>query len=200
MPVGHQHLLGVGEAGLLGQGATRTVRRSRRPWPRSTVTLGGGKRPLGELADRRHQPRLVLLGHQQVVRVPLGDQVAGVVTLAVQRIGGDHPPGQVHLLQQRPKPGDLVALPPTRGWASTVPCCWSSAASRCTRRPPVSTAPRSVLPSTATAPSSVAVPSASAGGCRAASHPPTSRSSACASTRCNARRMVASSGGVSRPV
>jgi hypothetical protein len=42
MPVGHQHLLGVGEAGLLGQGATRTVRRSRRPWPRSTVTLGGG--------------------------------------------------------------------------------------------------------------------------------------------------------------
>jgi hypothetical protein len=36
--------------------------------------------------------------------------VVDVLALGVQRVGGDHPAGQVQPLQQRPEPGDLVSL------------------------------------------------------------------------------------------
>jgi hypothetical protein len=39
---------------------------------------------------------------------PVGDQPVGVLTLGVERVGGDDPPGKVQALQQRPEPGNLV--------------------------------------------------------------------------------------------
>jgi hypothetical protein len=44
------------------------------------------------------------------VRVLFGDQELGVLTLGVQRIGGDHRPRQVQRGQQRREAGDLVGL------------------------------------------------------------------------------------------
>ena len=40
----------------------------------------------------------------------LGDQPLGVLALGMQRVGGDHPPGKVQPLEQRPELGDLVGL------------------------------------------------------------------------------------------
>jgi hypothetical protein len=47
--------------------------------------------------------------------------------------------------------GTSSGAPPTWRWASTVRLAWSIQASRCTGRPSAARAPRSVLPSTATA-------------------------------------------------
>ena len=62
--------------------------------------------------------------------------------------------GDVDTVQQRRERGDLVGLPVTTHWPSTIPSPCSSAASRCTARssaPP--RAPRADLPSTAMGPS-----------------------------------------------
>jgi hypothetical protein len=39
-----------------------------------------------------------------------GDQELGVAALGVQRVRGHYVPGQVHVVQQRGEPGDLVGL------------------------------------------------------------------------------------------
>jgi hypothetical protein len=51
---------------------------------------------------------LVGLDEQQVGGVLVGDQPLGVLTLGVERIGGDDGVGEVQAVQQRPEPGDLV--------------------------------------------------------------------------------------------
>jgi hypothetical protein len=54
------------------------------------------------------QGGLVGLDNQQVVRLFLGDQELGGVGVGVQGIGGDHHPGKVQVVQQRPQRGDLT--------------------------------------------------------------------------------------------
>src|SRR6266540_1887524 len=93
-----------------GTGAVWTLRCSMRPWPRSTVWCTGGKRRLGQVADGGLQGGLVALDGEQVVGLAVTDQVAGMLGLGVERIGSDDPALQIHPLQQRPEPGDLVAL------------------------------------------------------------------------------------------
>jgi hypothetical protein len=60
---------------------------------------------------------LVALDHQQVGGLAALDQVAGGLAGGVQRVAGHHPPGQVHLVQQRLEGRDLPGLgrhPPLR--------------------------------------------------------------------------------------
>jgi hypothetical protein len=127
------------------------------------------------------------------MRVLLGDQELGVIALGVQRIGGDHRPGQVHRLQQRRETGDLVGLAVLFGLgehgAGLLVCCrqqvpglpvstgMPGATHRLTvhgHRPPL---PRPG-------------PAGRAACSRAASQDPTA-----ASTASSTRRIVASSGG-----
>jgi hypothetical protein len=73
---------------------------------------------VGGVGDRDLAPRqalelllqrgLVGLDDQQVGGVLVGDQPVGVLTLGVQGVGGEDGVGEVHSLQQRPEPGDLV--------------------------------------------------------------------------------------------
>jgi hypothetical protein len=51
-----------------------------------------------------------MLDGQDVVRVLGRDQELGVLALGVQRVGGDHRPGQLQRRQQRRKGGDFVGL------------------------------------------------------------------------------------------
>ena len=51
-----------------------------------------------------------MLDDQEVVRVFLGDQVIGVLSLGVHRVGGDDAPVQGQRRQQRREAGDLVRL------------------------------------------------------------------------------------------
>ena len=72
----------------------------------------------GVVGDRDVPPRqgfelavqrgLVGLHDQQIRGVLVGDQPLGVLTLGVERIGGDDGVGEVQVVQQRPEPGDLV--------------------------------------------------------------------------------------------
>ena len=54
------------------------------------------------------QRGLVGLHDQQIRGVLVGDQPLGVLTLGVERIGGNDGVGEVQVVQQRPEPGDLV--------------------------------------------------------------------------------------------
>ena len=51
-----------------------------------------------------------MLDGQDVMRATLSDQVAGVLALGVQRIGGDDRPGQGDPVQQHGQHRDLVGL------------------------------------------------------------------------------------------
>ena len=74
---------------------TLRVRHSSRPWPRLAGVEAGRDLPPGQVLELGVQAGLVLLHDQDVVRVLLGDQELGVLTLGVHRVGGDHSPGQV---------------------------------------------------------------------------------------------------------
>lgn len=50
--------------------------------------------PPGQVLDLGVQARLVLLHHQDVVRLLFRDKELGVLALGVQRVGGDDAPGQ----------------------------------------------------------------------------------------------------------
>src|SRR6266536_3796747 len=102
--------LAWGNRSPAGSGATWIVRCSMRPWPRSTVWCTGGKRRRGHAADGGLQGRLVALDTEHVVGLAVPDQVAGILGLGVERVGSDDLALQIHPLQQRPEPGDLVAL------------------------------------------------------------------------------------------
>ena len=84
--------------------------------------------------------------------------------------------------------GISLVLAPTASWATTVPVCWHNPASRCTRLPAASRAPRSVLPSKAITrrPLIVLV--------RNHIHAPISSSSLSGARRCRQRRIVDSDG------
>jgi hypothetical protein len=69
-----------------GTGAVRIVRRVTRPWARSTVWCAGGKHVGGQLVDRGHQARLVVLHREHVVSLPVFDQPAGVLGVGMERI------------------------------------------------------------------------------------------------------------------
>jgi len=56
------------------------------------------------------QRGLVGLDGQDVGGVLVGDQPVGMLALGVERVGGDHPPGQVQPVQQRLEPGGLIGL------------------------------------------------------------------------------------------
>ncbi len=100
-----------------------------------------------------------------------------MLALGVQRIRGNHCPGQVQRFQQRREQVISLVLPSTSAWASTTPACWSAAASRCRACPSALACrvPRTALPSTATARRSRRPdPAAGRAACsRAASHNPT---------------------------
>jgi len=141
------------------------------------------------VVDRLDQAGLVVLDHQHIVGVAVGDQVAGMGLLAVERVRGDHPPGQVDLVQQRPEPRDLVGLGVHPPLSQHQPVRPRRQQVRLGAVTPDRAAQRLAIhrdrPSLALLP---------------ASQPPTTQSDSSASTRCNARRMVASSGDVYRPV
>src|SRR5436190_20095424 len=56
------------------------------------------------------QGGLIILLREHVVRAEFLDEVAGVSTLSVQRIGGHHDPSHVHGAQKWWETGDLVGL------------------------------------------------------------------------------------------
>src|SRR6266540_7123307 len=73
-------------------------RTSTRWWPRSRVSSTTGTSRHGRVASWWCSAGW------------LGDQPLGVLALGMQRVGGDHPPGKVQPLEQRPELGDLVGL------------------------------------------------------------------------------------------
>jgi hypothetical protein len=83
-------------------------RSSTRWWPRSRVRSATGISRHGRLASWYRLGWLVGLDDQQVGGLLDADQPVSVGVLGVQRVRGDHPPGQVQPLQQGPEPGDLV--------------------------------------------------------------------------------------------
>jgi hypothetical protein len=70
--------------------------------------VGDGDLAPGQRLELLVQRGLVGLGDQQVGGVLHGDQPVGMLTLGVERIGGDHRAGQVQPLEQRLEPGDLA--------------------------------------------------------------------------------------------
>ena len=80
-------------------------------------------------------------------------QEHGVVSLGVERVGGDDSFSQVQVCQQRLEAGDLIGFPSTSTWASTALASWSATASRCAACPSALAwrGPRTALPSTASA-------------------------------------------------
>ena len=65
--------------------------------------------------------RLVALDDQQVLSAAPG-QVGGMITLGMQRIGGDDGAGDVNAIQQRGNRGISLVLAPTSTCPSTTPC------------------------------------------------------------------------------
>jgi len=109
--------------------------------------LTGATAESAVLSAWAHAPATwTFLHRQHIVR----DELAGVLALGVQRVGGHHDTSHVHGGQQRLETGDLVGLSSISRWATTIPLSWGIAARRCTPPCPVSSqVPRSVLPSTA---------------------------------------------------
>ena len=124
-----------------------------RPWPRSRVRSPHGDAVPGQGGAAVQQGGLVGLDHQQVVGLLAGDQELGGLVVGVERVGGDHHAGQVQGRQQRGEGGDLL------GRAADLALGQHRAAGVVHRRQQVhraavtagARAPRSVLPSTATA-------------------------------------------------
>jgi hypothetical protein len=85
---------------------------------------------------------------QHVVRAALV-QVVGVTELHVQRLGDDHRVGDVEAVEHHRQGGDLAGLLRYRGLGQHCAVCWSSAATRCGRRPWSVVVPRTVLPAIA---------------------------------------------------
>ena len=71
-------------------------------------TVGDGDLAPGEAGELVVEGGLVGLDDQQVGGVLVGDQPVGVLALGVHGVGGDHGAGEVHAVQQRLEPGDLV--------------------------------------------------------------------------------------------
>jgi hypothetical protein len=69
---------------------------------------GGGKRVRGKPVDGGLEAGLIGLDREQILGVLVLDQVAGMVSLGVQRIRGHDHPAQVEVVQQRAELGDLV--------------------------------------------------------------------------------------------
>ncbi|MER7045077.1 hypothetical protein [Streptomyces jumonjinensis] len=63
--------------------------------PAAAGRMAGGDPAPGQRVQRREQGRLVVLDHQQVVRLLVRGEEADVLALGVQRVGGDGDPGQV---------------------------------------------------------------------------------------------------------
>ena len=78
----------------------------------SPAALGGNDGHIGpgQVLELGEQRRLIRLHRQQIVRAALNHQIVSVVALGVQRISGDHCPGQIDQVQQRGELGDLVGL------------------------------------------------------------------------------------------
>ena len=90
------------------------VRVVIRPWPRSVCAVGDRGVGPGQRVERGEQAGLVVLDGEHEPRAALV-QVGGVVTLAVEGVGGDDQPGRVdagggQLVDQRGEHGDLVGL------------------------------------------------------------------------------------------
>src|ERR1035441_8352014 len=160
------------------------------------LAVSGGDVLPGQVLDLGIQGGPVLLHDQDVMRLLLLDQEAGVAALGMHRIRRHHAPGQVQGLQQRRELGDLIRLAiHVRLGEHTAPACWSAAASSCKACPSLLAwrASRTDFPSTATALRCWPRPSPWSGArsC-ASSQDPTAASSAAASTASRTRRMVAS--------
>src|SRR4029453_12935819 len=127
------------------------VRSSTRPWGAVAGPVQDGDVVPGQALAAVQERGLVGLNDQQVVGLLSGDQEGGGVGVGVQRVGGDHGAGQLQVGQQRLEAGDL-----TRG-AVDVALGEDGAGGVVHRGEQVdlaavvALAPRSVLPSTATA-------------------------------------------------
>ena len=88
------------------------------------------------------------------------DQEAGGFALGMQGIGGNHPSGEIQGFEEGFDLWDLVGTrPEISRCAMVMPCSWRKALSKCTWVPSGRRAPRSALPSTATASSGLVTPS-----------------------------------------
>src|SRR5258708_3221925 len=74
------------------------------------LPVTGGDVAPGQVLDLGIQAGLVLLHDQDVMSVLVRDQELGVITLGMQRVCGDHAPGQVQVVQQGGELGDLIGL------------------------------------------------------------------------------------------
>jgi hypothetical protein len=150
--------------------------------------VGDGDLTPGQGPELLVQRGLVGLHDQQVGGVLSGDQPVGVLTLAVERIGGDHGGGEVQAVQQRQN--RVISL-----------VAWSMTASGCTCPWPWWPLPRRVLAVDRDRPTRPAGwwrwP---AGRWLLAGQPGAdARSRASGSTRASTRRTVASPGGCQAP-
>jgi hypothetical protein len=113
--------------------------------------IGDGDLAPGQGGKLVVQRGLVGLDDQQVGGALVGDQPVSVLTLGMERVGGDDPPSKVQPLPQWLDPGDLVGGVVDLGLGQDRTAGVSIPASRWTRGLGWWPLPRRVLPSTATA-------------------------------------------------
>ena len=129
-------------------GRPRAVRRTRRPWPVSTLETDGTFFRGRSLSVLRRS-LLVAFDGEHVVAALIADPPGGV-HLCVHGVGGDHYPAWVEGLEKLSDGGDLwLDFSATRAWVSTAPVAWSRADRRCGAEACPRRAPRTVLPSIA---------------------------------------------------
>jgi hypothetical protein len=163
----------------------------------ATVTgaIQHGNTVPGQAGAARQQGRLVGLDDKQVVGLLVGDQELGSLRVGLQRVGGDHRPGQVEWGQQWLEGGDVL------GRAADLALGQHRAAGVVHRRQQVHRAAVAARRLGAGATQGLAVDGdrPPAAGCglgrsRSASQAPMAPASASASRRARGRRMVASAG------
>ena len=124
------------------------MRRTRRPWPVSTLETDGTFFRGRSLSVLRRS-LLVAFDGEHVVAALIADPLGGV-HLCVHGVGGDHYPAWVEGLEKLSDGGDLwLDFSATRAWVSTAPVAWSRADRRCGAEACPRRAPRTVLPSIA---------------------------------------------------
>ena len=121
------------------------MRRTRRPWPVSTLETDGTFFQGRSLSVLRRS-LLVAFDGEHVVAALIADPLGGV-HLCVHGVGGDHYPAWVEGLEKLSDGGDLwLDFSATRAWVSTAPVAWSRADRRCGAEACPRRAPRTVSP------------------------------------------------------
>ena len=169
---------------------TFRVRISRRPWPRSVSRSAAGTSRQGRAVSCGVQAGLVAFDGEDPVRAAPGE-VGDVITLAVQRVSGDHGAAQiVDLVEQGVEAGDLVGLRVDVSAGQHDAGRLLGGGQDVAGRSVGVREPRRVLPSTAIARRAPG----SGAGIRAASQAPIAAVSRSASMACSSLRIIASDG------